>query len=207
MRRPARRLFAICSAASLLLCGAAFGVVLGVWVRSYFASDWIRILHVSAAARPRPGRATREWGIQFSRGRIAAQLERRLNVSSDARRGLNWDVLEPEPIDLTGLELIADVFFDRFGFGVVRMPDRDRSAVITGVLFPFWFAALVTATPPAAWLVRHRRRSLAARRRSAGRCPNCGYDLRATPGRCPECGTAAATEAAANSEAPAAPPG
>ena len=36
-----------------------------------------------------------------------------------------------------------------------------------------------------------------------GRCPACGYDLRATPGRCPECGTAAA---AVIVEAPAAPP-
>ena len=27
--------------------------------------------------------------------------------------------------------------------------------------------------------------------RRRGRCPNCGYDLRASPGRCPECGAAA----------------
>ena len=28
----------------------------------------------------------------------------------------------------------------------------------------------------------------ASRRLWAGRCPACGYDLRASPGRCPECG-------------------
>ncbi|HEY2589266.1 MAG TPA: hypothetical protein VGI81_26210 [Tepidisphaeraceae bacterium] len=34
--------------------------------------------------------------------------------------------------------------------------------------------------------------------RNFGRCPQCGYDLRATPERCPECGMA--TAAAASGE-------
>jgi hypothetical protein len=38
---------------------------------------------------------------------------------------------------------------------------------------------------PWPWQFRKRR---ARRRRQKGLCPECGYDLRASPGRCPECG-------------------
>jgi hypothetical protein len=56
------------------------------------------------------------------------------------------------------------------------------------VIFPFWFAALLTAGVPAAWTVERARRG---RRVKEGRCHSCGYDLRATPDRCPECGAVA----------------
>jgi hypothetical protein len=54
-----------------------------------------------------------------------------------------------------------------------------------------WLLFLGTTLLPLAWLALHwvgaRRRRAAVRRRI---CPDCGYDLRATPDRCPECGRA-----------------
>ena len=52
---------------------------------------------------------------------------------------------------------------------------------------PFWFLLAATAAPPGLWLILRGRR-----RKGSGRCPKCGYDLRASPDRCPECGTMAA---------------
>lgn len=55
-----------------------------------------------------------------------------------------------------------------------------------GAVVPSWFAVLSTQVIPAIWYLKWRQRRSRSR---AGRCPSCGYDLRATPGRCPECGT------------------
>jgi hypothetical protein len=52
---------------------------------------------------------------------------------------------------------------------------------------PYWFVTLLLLVWPVTWLVRHTRRR---RWSAAGRCPHCGYDLRASGDRCPECGAA-----------------
>ena len=51
------------------------------------------------------------------------------------------------------------------------------------VFVPLWPLAIGTAVLPTVWAIRRRKSPV------AGKCPNCGYDLRATPARCPECGT------------------
>ena len=55
------------------------------------------------------------------------------------------------------------------------------------VVLPYWLAVVLSAVVPAGWALgwdRRRRK----RRAAMGFCPECGYDLRASPDRCPECG-------------------
>jgi hypothetical protein len=65
------------------------------------------------------------------------------------------------------------------------------TAGYSAIFIRHWIVLAPLAVAPAVWLVRRR---LGNRRKCAGCCRNCGYDLRATPDRCPECGTVPATK-------------
>ena len=72
------------------------------------------------------------------------------------------------------------------GFGFFRYEALARR--LWDLVLPQWFVAMLAAVLPGAWLRRRLRRP-----GGAGRCPACGYDLRASPARCPECGAEART--------------
>lgn len=70
-----------------------------------------------------------------------------------------------------------------------RASPRNSSSISTWALvLPYWILPLVMGAIIVWSTLRLRRIALASRRRVAGLCPACGYDLRATPDRCPECG-------------------
>lgn len=65
--------------------------------------------------------------------------------------------------------------------------NQQGEVYLYAVSVPHWIIAAALALLPAAKLMTI---TLRRRRKRAGLCVVCGYDLRASPDRCPECGTA-----------------
>ena len=171
-----RRLFTFISTGSLLL--AILTAVF--WVRSKFVYDTL-----SFSSMP-PFRTI---------GSCDGHLIYDGMVEGPQHAGKHW---HPDPVwaDVVASEGYNYLHYTRgkrhagFGTGVIPGNVRDRGRRM--FIAPHWSIVLLCAVGPA-WWIRNRRRSL---RRSAGHCPTCGYDLRASPDRCPECGTATTSLAA-----------
>ncbi|HZK81278.1 MAG TPA: hypothetical protein VFC46_09435 [Humisphaera sp.] len=90
-------------------------------------------------------------------------------------------------------------------FGI---PDASHNAFDTVhgvsdvIVIPFWVITLLALITGAGGAIAIRRALKGRRLQRVGRCPVCGYDLRASPDRCPECGNhRVATPATMNDEA------
>ena len=121
-------------------------------------------------------RGTAYWGL----------YKRAADVREDAALRLHWwDA---------GAVADHDSTLAVYGRGVLgfhRLGDPDglfRDSVpfaFVLVRFPLWAPLAAVLVPWAVALARRRRRRS---REHRGLCPECGYDLRATPAKCPECG-------------------
>ncbi|HEY2588940.1 MAG TPA: hypothetical protein VGI81_24565 [Tepidisphaeraceae bacterium] len=66
---------------------------------------------------------------------------------------------------------------------------------------PYWTIMCAAFIPVGAAVMFLLRRWARRRKLKSGHCPQCGYDLRATPTRCPECGWRPAPEAGEGGDA------
>jgi hypothetical protein len=107
------------------------------------------------------------------------ELEReRFRFPLTADRWMDWDVVPKLP---------PPDYRPRYTF--VRTNDAYRAGWDLEMRVPFWIVFSVLAVPVVAYTSVRGLRTISRRtRRLRLRCPNCNYDLRATPGRCPECG-------------------
>ncbi|MDB5322010.1 MAG: hypothetical protein JWN40_3641 [Phycisphaerales bacterium] len=167
-------LFDVAAAGSLLLCVA----VIVLWVLGRSANHEI--------GRMTP-RAFDEIGV--SSGELFAITYRELEGDvSVAAPAAPWQWQIGPAVDfgkLTAL-VIPDVPPPVAGFYFGRIVVRGGKT--TMIFLPMALVVALLAVMPVVATTRRLRRHRGARRRAAGRCPSCGYDLRATPGRCPECG-------------------
>jgi hypothetical protein len=161
VRRLARHLLTLCSVVSL----AVFVAAGSFWLRSHWRSEVV----TTNAGASLVGVATYRGHFIFVRGRREPTEGFEFRSESVESLDDDWQVIRDG-----AAWRAAGLSYTNFGSGVLH-----------AVVVPAWLIALLSILPPAGLLYpAHRRR----RRKRAGLCAACGYDLRATPGRCPECG-------------------
>jgi hypothetical protein len=127
------------------------------------------VTHVSSSGAMEDDRSTL-WGLHSKMPTDAPRGSRLMNLLS-----YQYLYLPADAVTLGGFTVTT-------AEGMQIEPQRDT--VLIGS--PLWFW---TAVPLLFCGLNVRRAIVLIRRKRAGCCLICGYDLRASPDRCPECGT------------------
>jgi len=105
-------------------------------------------------------------------------------TTTDERLLLGLAIADTRPFRLTDDIIKPDWAHDWLGFRLFVLPNKKVGRGFTAVI-PVWCLLLVAAILPTRKIVLMAAQH---RRLRQGLCPQCGYDLHASPDRCPECG-------------------
>jgi hypothetical protein len=170
-----RRLFNVAAALSLVLCSTTAAL----WLRSYWIADSFDLNgHVHESPE---GIAYGQYGFVSAAGSVRVSVVPYLEtlrpgglIESPGRWVYTSQRVWQSPTATAG-RVISFLW-------MFRLWPRGNGA---RVIFPHWLALILSSALPLLWL---RRRCRQRQWCEQNRCPECGYDLRATPDRCPECG-------------------
>ena len=208
LRDTGRRAFAGLSLAFLI----AWAVAAVFWVRSY----WVETRLHRAHRRFDGVLVQRQDSLSLRRGRFyfdtssyttqpletAAPQTGRSRFRARRRDGTTWRWDEVRPPTRWGV---------RGQWGFARLRDGRNILEADGattyarsiLMVPWGVVMAALGATPVYWLVLSRRERFRRKRRQAGLCVRCGYDLRASPDRCPECGEPTPALSRAPAQAPA----
>lgn len=189
-----RRLFNLTAFASLILCATS----ITLWVRMYpYASHGLNWMWKSPDQLQSGIYSVSVFAGVLNLWWLDRQYVDRAGFDQEARppwQGEGWN-FDFHHFSFTRADPLP--FWERFNFSFHRQSNdflyfQQRAA---GFTVPMWFVVLLTAILPALAVTLELRTRRRERWLARGLCPDCGYDLRATPERCPECGRTPASAA------------
>jgi hypothetical protein len=176
MRRLLRILFNVVTLLSLVLAAG----VATLYVGSYWWTGTAGRAPVVPHGLPRRGS---QWAVLWDSGVVAVELYKWGDGEPPMERRFGWRITRStgrwRDIPAMAWPTIMTETGKRPVPGFRGLPS------VTRIICGLWLPLLTFSILPLVWGVGAFQR---ARRRVAGACPSCGYDLRATPERCPECG-------------------
>jgi hypothetical protein len=182
------RLFTLLAATSLLLCIAT----VTIWTRNCWYKDSIDYETAVGSKNQNSCGLTSyhtRIHVEFWRCYFAPQnRDHYIRVFSDGHTGsqLTWDVSRNEPMNEPTRKGMRWFQYWHTRDAYSAQNPNDPLYDTYHAIIPIPFLTALTLFLPILHLTQV---SLRHARMKAGLCPNCNYDLRATPHCCPECGT------------------
>jgi hypothetical protein len=176
--RICQHLFMAWLVSSSLVCV----VFIAGFIRSLYSNDWIEYQSETPHISSRWQFFSGSGGLLFVRREryVDHQVWDGSDAASRFNGGGGWSARSERPEGRHG--------FHRFpSWRTATYADRSYTASSWEIRMSWLVPILLVAATPAWHLIRRRRQKLERWRRQ-GKCPNCGYDLRASFDRCPECG-------------------